>query len=231
MKKGKFVVIEGPDGVGKTTQVRLLSGFLKRQCIKFKFIHFPRYKKKPYGEIISMYLRGEFGSADKVSPYLASLLYACDRKEADRQIRDVINKGIHLIADRHYLSNLAYQSVKINNIQEQDRFVRWLNELEFKINKILKPDIYLFLDAPLEFVLSQNNKLRSGVERDYLSNGCDIHEVDRDYQSRVFNKYKTLALKMKDITVIRCYNRNGEILKPKEISNIIIEELYKKRIL
>lgn len=231
MKRGKFVVIEGPDGVGKTTQIRLLTAYLKRHSIKFHFIHFPRYKKNPYGRIISMYLRGDFGNADEVNPYLASLLYAFDRKQADKEIREAIKQGIHIIADRHYLSNLAYQSVKIIDAKEKDIFVKWLNEVEFKYNGILKPNIYIYLDAPLDFVLYQNSRLRLGKERDYLSKGRDIHEIDKGFQSRVYDEYKSLALNNREIKIIKCYDENGSMLKPIEINRIVIKELQNKRIL
>jgi len=230
LNKGKFVVIEGPDGVGKSTQIKLLCKYLKKLLINFKFIHFPRYTKKPYGEIISRYLSGDFGSADKVSPYLASLLYACDRKEADKTIRDSINKGIHVIADRHYLSNLAYQAVKITDPLERERFTKWLYKVEFQYNRLLKPNLYIYLDAPLEFVLLQNKKVRSGKERDYLSAGVDIHETDSKFQSLVFYQYKSLARTEKNIKTIKCYDDNGNVLDPKKINEKIIEELKKKRI-
>ncbi len=228
---GSFIVIEGPDGSGKSTQIGLLRRHLKRLSLKHKFIHFPRYNKQPYGKLISRYLRGEFGSAEAVNPYLASLLYAGDRKEADNDIRQWTEAGFLVIADRYYLSNLVYQGVKIKETAKKAEFCRWLYDLEFRYNGIKAPDLYLYLDVPTDFVLFNTAQTRKGANKAYLKDCKDIHECDRDFQKRVLEEYAHIAKRLRQVTVIRCYDKANNVLSPVEIHRLILKQLQKRRVI
>ena len=56
--KGKFWVIEGLDGCGKTTQMECLKQALEKRNIPYKYIHFPMLNKGVYGELVAAFLRG-----------------------------------------------------------------------------------------------------------------------------------------------------------------------------
>lgn len=225
-KKSIFIVLEGADGVGKSTQVRLLIDFLKKNRLRHKFIHFPQYKKKPYGEIISRYLRGEFGKADEVNPYLASLLYAGDRKVCTKTLKDWLNSGFTVVADRYILSNIAFQRAKIKSDEEKEQFTKWIQDLEYRYNEILKPDITVFLDASDDFIFSRLSAQRG--HRTYLKDKTDIHESDMDYQKRVIHEYRMLSRSMKDVVCVQCCDKNGIMMTPKEIHQVIVIHLKKR---
>ena len=67
-----LVVIEGLDGAGKSTQVRMMKEYLEQVCPRLEYIHFPRYDAPVYGGLIGTFLRGGFGQIDKVHPQLVA---------------------------------------------------------------------------------------------------------------------------------------------------------------
>ena len=79
--KGKFWVVEGLDGCGKTTQMECLKQALEKRNIPYKYIHFPMLNKGVYGELVAEFLRGEYGTVEGVHPKLVALLFANDRME------------------------------------------------------------------------------------------------------------------------------------------------------
>ena len=82
-----LIVLEGLDGAGKSTQVRKLRNYLSDKCGNFDYIHFPRYDAPVYGDLISRFLRGEFGDNASVHPQLVALLFAEDRHGAAPEIK------------------------------------------------------------------------------------------------------------------------------------------------
>jgi len=117
MQKGKFIVIEGSDGSGKTTQREELEKKLQTKGIKVITIKFPNYQS-PTGNIVARYLgkppyNQEFGASNEVDPMIASTWYALDRYAHKEEITNALEKGIWIIADRYIESNLAHQGGKI----------------------------------------------------------------------------------------------------------------------
>lgn len=150
MKKGKFIVLDGTDGSGKTTQFQLLIARLKKEKKKVKTIHFPQYEQNFFGKLIGEALHGKYGDFIAVDPHIASVLYAADRWETGERIRAWLNQGINVIADRYVSSNQIHQGGKIHDEKERVEFLKWLDTMEFKVFKIPKPDAVLYLDMPIE---------------------------------------------------------------------------------
>jgi len=112
-RKGKLIVIDGPDGSGKATQARLLRQSLKKFGKTVQKISFPRYSTSFHGDIVGRFLKGEFGEMDKVSPYLISLAYALDRLTARKQINDWLEAGDYIVSDRYTSASMAHQTAKV----------------------------------------------------------------------------------------------------------------------
>lgn len=185
-----FIVIEGLDGAGKSTQVAKIQQWLTDMGKEFEYLHFPRFMAPVYGDLIARFLRGELGAIDQVDPRLVALIYAGDRAEAASMIRAWLAQGKAVILDRYVYSNIAYQCAKSSDKQE---LKQWILDLEYTHNDIPRPDVSLFLDVPFMFTERSLTAQRDGDDRDYLNGKQDIHEASLDFQRRVREVYLECA--------------------------------------
>jgi len=218
-----FIVLEGLDGAGKSTQVKLLTDYLNKQKIKTKFIHFPQVESKYFGELISRFLRGDFGKVENVNPYLVALLYAGDQKNASQLIQNWLSKKYVVIADRYIFSNIAYQCAKLKSKAEKIKLREWILDFEFNYYKIPQPDINIFLDVPFQFTQKNLTESRNGNDRKYLKGKNDIHEENLTFQQKVRDEYISVCNSNLNIKRLQCYNKNNEILTADKIFKKLIK--------
>jgi dTMP kinase len=218
----KLFVIEGLDGAGKSTQIKLLQNFFLKQGYNCEYLHFPRTNSPFFGELIARFLRGEFGSINDVDPYLVAMLYAGDRKDASKMIDEWLGKGNIVILDRYTYSNIAYQCAKIPDKKKQTELMNWILSLEFEHFAIPKPDLNIFLDVPFTFTEIKLSTQRSGDDRNYLNGLYDIHESSLSFQKNVRDMYLKVAEKDKRLAVVNCSSNVGGMLLPEEIFDKII---------
>lgn len=219
----KFLVIEGLDGSGKSTQISLLRKYLTNNNIPYKYLHFPRTESPVFGELVAKFLRGDLGNNHEVNPYLVALIYAGDRENAKSIIRDWLNNYLVLV-DRYVYSNMAFQCAKIDDPEEKNKLREWIRQMEFDYFFIPKPDLNLFLDVPFEFTKSKLTNSREGNDRDYLNGKSDIHEADLSFQEKVRQEYLYMAQTEKKYKIIDCSEDNNTILLPEKILDKIIHE-------
>jgi dTMP kinase len=224
----RFLVIEGLDGSGKSTQLRLLREHLELNDIPYKYLHFPRLEEGIYGKLIARFLRGEMGANDVVDPYLVALIFAGDRSDVAASIRLWMEEGYLVIVDRYVYSNIAFQCAKLTNWKEQEKLRDWILELEFGYHRLPRPDLNLYLNVPLEFIRRQLNGKRNGDDRAYLRGERDIHEEHLEFQEKVHRVYLSLKKKVDDLKIIDCVNAEGGMSSPEEISKLIIKNLSLK---
>ncbi|MBE9511759.1 MAG: dTMP kinase [Bacteroidetes bacterium] len=226
-----FVVIEGLDGAGKSTQINLLQDWLRKKRIEYKYLHFPRTDSQFFGEMIARFLRGEFGDISKVDPYIVALLYAGDRMDAASIIKTWIKSGNLVLVDRYVFSNIAFQCAKLLNPDERELLKKWILKLEYEYYNIPKPDINLFLDVPFKFTAQRLSSAREGSERDYLNGKQDIHEANLEFQNRVREIYLQEVKSVENIEIIKCYKSDNMILTPEKIFEKILITLKTHNIL
>ncbi|MDR2085994.1 MAG: dTMP kinase [Dysgonamonadaceae bacterium] len=222
---GKLIVIEGLDGSGKSTQIELLKKKFEKEGINYSYIHFPRLNNGLYGELIAEFLRGEYGSVKEVHPKLVALLFANDRTEHLEEINRWLNNGFIILCDRYVNSNIAFQCAKIENVAEKEKLKKWILNFEFNCNKLPVPYKSFFLDVPFNFISKSLSNQRAGADREYLAGKRDIHEESLSLQENVYQEYKKLLSEQDDFIAIPCYNQNNEMLKPKLINELIINNL------
>ena len=212
-----LVVLEGLDGAGKSTQVKRLRSYLEGLFGSLEYIHFPRYDAPVYGDLISRFLRGDFGNNETVHPQLVALLFAEDRHGAAPGMKATLAGGGHVLLDRYVYSNIAYQCAKVADPQEAEKLREWIFNTEYGHFELPKPDLNIFLDVPIGFVESKLRSNRGGADRDYLEGAQDIHEADIEFQKRVRDIYRKQCELDPKFIRIDCSDDWGQMLPPGEI--------------
>lgn len=212
-----LIVLEGLDGAGKSTQVKKLREYLEKVTSSLEYIHFPRYGAPVYGDLISRFLRGDFGTNETVHPQLVALLFAEDRHGAGPGIRKALEEGKTVLLDRYVYSNIAYQCAKLHDVTERKNLRDWILTTEYGPFNLPRPDINIFLDVPIDFVKENLASHREGADRAYLEGTQDIHEASISFQKDVREMY--LAETVSDPHFIRvdCSDKNGRMLPPGDI--------------
>ena len=181
----KIIVIEGTDCSGKETQSKLIEEKLKKEGKKVLRISFPAYDS-PTGKIIEGPYLGKSMNTyfdegpTQVDPKVISMYYAADRLY---NLKDIDENLDYIIFDRYVESNMAHQGSKIDNIEERKELYNFINELEYKLLKLPKPDITIFLHVPYEYVkrLKENRKQ------------LDEHEKDDKFSKKSIDTYLELT--------------------------------------
>lgn len=209
-----LVVLEGLDGAGKSTQVKKLRTYLESLSGSLEYVHFPRYDAPVYGDLISRFLRGDFGNNEAVHPQLVALLFAEDRHGAAPAMKQVLENGGTVLLDRYVYSNIAYQCAKLSDPQEAERLRDWIFNTEYGDFQLPVPDLNIFLDVPIGFVESRLKAERGGSDREYLGGAQDIHEADIEFQKKVRAIYRRQCELDPKFIRIDCSDDYGEMLPP-----------------
>ena len=223
-----FIVLEGVDGSGKSTQIANLRKMFAQKGVESEYLHFPRFDAPYYGDLIARFLRGELGGIEQVDPYIVALLYAGDRKDAAVMIRKWLSEGKVVICDRYVYSNVGYQCAKLNDEVAREELREWILGLEYEYNAIPKPDVSLFLDVPFAFTERKLAEQRVGDDRDYLNGKQDIHEQSMDLQRAVRQVYIDASHYDEDMYVVDCTTSQGEMASPEDIFSRIMQVVKAK---
>ena len=159
-KRGAFILFEGIDKCGKTTQSTLLVNALNKANIPSELIQFPN-RKTPIGNLIDNYLTNKCTLHDRT----IHLLFSANRWELFTEMIDKLNNGITLVVDRYTFSGISYTTAKNNTLFE------WCKQPDIGLPQ---PDIVFLLDIPISKVALRS---QYGTER-YEKN---------DFQQKVRN--------------------------------------------
>ncbi|MGD0802632.1 MAG: dTMP kinase [Candidatus Bathyarchaeia archaeon] len=159
---GWFIVFEGVDGSGKSTQIDLLSMKLRDQGIDHIL------EREPSDGSIGRFIRHYAEAGDRyLSPEAEALLFTADRFEHSKRISQILDQGTTVICDRYYHSTLAYQGAA--GVE-----VAWLRDLQ---KFALKPDLILLLDVdPDKSLMRVSGRTLTVFEnRSYLKRVRDLY--------------------------------------------------------
>jgi dTMP kinase len=227
----KLFVVEGVDGAGKSTQIKLLKEFFEGRGSVCEYLHFPRTDAPYFGELIGRFLRGEFGSLNEVNPWLVAMLYAGDRKDASDLIKNWLQKGYIVLLDRYTYSNIAYQCAKLDDPAEQQNLMKWILDLEFTHFSIPVPDLNIFLDVPVSFTRNKLSATRTGEDRKYLNGTKDIHEGSLTFQAKVREMYLRVSKEDDRLCVVKCSDQEGRMLPVNSIFELITGIITERKLI
>ena len=137
-KKGFFILFEGCDGTGKTTQARLLSQ--SNLLTPNEQMCFPN-RTTEIGKMIDQYLK----KSSDLNDQAIHLLFSANRWELADKIKSLLNSGTSIICDRYWYSGVAYTAAKGISIE-------WCKQPDVGIPE---PDLVIFFDANVETHLSR----------------------------------------------------------------------------
>jgi dTMP kinase len=195
MNNQKFIVFEGIDGAGKTTQIELLCAALEKRGLRCKITAEPT--DMPSGKEIRAALSGK---TQKTALEMAEM-FACDRAIHNTHPEEGINRaladGITVISDRYYYSSLAYQGAALG--------YDTVAALNLDNPDIRTPDLCVFLDLTPEKSLERIGKRGEATE---------IYE-NFDYLTRTramfFDVFDRLRARGENIAVIDAYGSVSEV--------------------
>ena len=204
--EGKFIVLEGIDGCGKTTQINELYKWLPTSGLINKNATLIR-TREPGGSCLGREIRDMIlykNRSDSPSLLTELLLYSADRAEhISKIILPALQNGHWIISDRFSGSTLAYQGYG------REISIDIIKKLENIVCQNIKPDLTIFLDiSPEESILRRKNKVADRIESEGL-----------DFLKRVNRGFKLIALE-----------NNWEIIKASEDLTLIAQQIQKSLI-
>lgn len=163
MSEGKLIVIEGLDGCGKSTQARLLGAHLLalgRDC---------SVQCEPTAGETGRFLRRVLSGEIAASPQVQAALFVADRIAHNDEISALLTEGKDVISDRYYYSTMAYQGA----YADRD----WVREINTRCPYIRRPDLCIFLEAPVEVCLARIAAGRKADEREIFENAESLERI------------------------------------------------------
>lgn len=218
-----FIVIDGTDGSGKGTQTKLLIERIRQSGREVFDLDFPQYGKKSAGPV-EEYLNGKYGGLNDITPYQAAILFAVDRFDLSFEIKKQLAAGKIIVANRYVASNMGHQGAKIIDDNERQKFFEWLENLEYKIFNIPRPDLNIILRVPAEIA---QKLVDQKEQRNYLGDKKrDIHEDSLEHLKKAEKIYWEIAQVFPNFRLIECV-KDDNIMSIMEINNLIWEEITK----
>jgi dTMP kinase len=168
MRSNPFIVFEGIDGSGKSTQIRLLEAFLTARG--HKVLRTAEPSDGPAGKLIRQVFSGAYPADDRV----VAGLFVADRLEhilhAETGMRKALDEGFTVLCDRYYLSSYAYQGVHMP--------LEWVMQANSLAASLLKPDLHIYLDLAPEKALERIRKGREDRELyETMENLSKVHAL------------------------------------------------------
>ncbi len=170
VNRGKFIVVEGLDGCGKSTQIKLIKEELEKRGQKVYIT------AEPTNFETGAYLRRILSDSLSKDMYLQAALFLADRLEhithPEFGINKYLNDGYTVVCDRYYYSSFAYQGTATD--------IDWVMRSNLECEAILKPDLCVFLDVNPDTCKKRIDEVREKPE---------LYEKDAEKMRQIRNNF------------------------------------------
>ncbi len=174
MKKGKFIVFEGLDGSGQSTQASLLVDFLKEKGIK------AHLTKEPTDNLIGGLIRGQLKGEWSSEAECLQLLFTADRAHhLEKEIIPLLDSGAWVICDRYLFSTIAFGSLEIEDWE-------WLKGLN---KRFPLPDLAFFLRVSPKECIRRMKESRFSLE--LFEKEKKLEKIEKSY-NRLLEEFPLL---------------------------------------
>lgn len=188
-RMGKFIVFEGIDGSGKSTQIKLIANRLSQQGKQYQVTR--EQTDGEVGKLIQKCLTRQ----TVVDHHVIAALFAADRLDHILKfggLRETLENDTVVLCDRYYLSSYAYQSLDID--------LNWIMDINSVSMNLLKPDCHIFIDVAPEMAMKRLGKRKS----------LEIYE-ELEKLTKVSTNYHNIIKKLHDTENIVIINGNRNI--------------------
>ena len=183
--RGLFIVFEGLDKTGKSTQSKLLVDTLNKSNMPTRLYKFPD-RTTAIGTMIDKYLSKEIDLNDNT----VHLLFSANRWETIDGIKSCIADGVNVVADRYAYSGVAYSAAK----NKPDMTMDWCKSCD---TNLPRPDVVFFMDRPND--LSKNVNAQTGSSAaSNLQRGNPCREIPIVLSTRSHELNNTHAILIKN---------------------------------
>ena len=193
-ERGKFIVFEGIDGAGKTTQINLLANYLREQG---RAVY---CTAEPTETVSGGLLRDALSGASRRTICEMAAMFVFDRINHNinpvNGIQKMLGDGFDVICDRYYYSSLAYQGSGTDP--------EWVGNMNLNCPEIMRPDVCIFLDLTPEQSMARINRGRATQE--IYENEEKLTQVRNQFY-RVFEDLKD----RENIQIVDAYRSVEEI--------------------
>jgi len=171
MERGKFIVLEGPDNSGKTTQCGILTEFLNTQDIPAVSL------REPGGTKLGEALRGVLLEcrSNMIPPVVQTRMFVAARRAfVNECLLPRFDRGVSVVSDRHRLSTEVYQGYT------QGVPLELIDQIHGDLSALIRPDIGIVIDIPVEESLRRNNNEdRQNQQTIFEQQALDFHTLVR----------------------------------------------------
>ncbi|MBE6789819.1 MAG: dTMP kinase [Ruminococcaceae bacterium] len=169
----KFIVVEGLDGTGKTTQIKILADYIRKKDREVEITAEPT--AHPTGKLIRKILSGEV----KSTPWALASLFLSDRivhnTDPEDGIEKMLSDGKTVISDRYYYSTFSYQG------HETD--LDWAMNMHFSCPEVRRPDLVLFLTMEPEKCIERIRANRPDEAIEIYENTESLTKISRQFDT------------------------------------------------